>query len=233
MDFRRIWESMPPVTRNILAINVIAWLLDAVLARMGLNLTAILGMSNAAFAAFRGPGAFHAWQPLTYMFMHAGFGHLFFNMFAVWMFGAVIEREWGSKKYLLYYLVCGLGAAAVQQLMWWISYPYPAVTVGASGAVFGLLLAFAWLFPEQKMFLLFFPIPISSRIFVALYALLELFSGVASFQGDNVAHFAHLGGMLFGYLLIKFWKWKDKRKNPFKIYEGKDYSNYHYKDSIR
>lgn len=237
MDLRRLWEQLPPVTRNLVAINLIVWLADAVLARIGLiDLTSWFGLFSLRYSAFHGAGSFHIWQLVTYMFMHAGFDHFFFNMFAVLMFGTVIEREWGSEKYLTYYLTCGVGAGLVQLLMWWLFYPGAAVTVGASGAVFGILLAFAWLFPEQKMFLLFVPIPISSRVFVGLYALVELFSGVAHFQGDSVAHFAHLGGMLFGYLLIKYWQEKNNKKNGggrFKIYEGKDYSNYHYKDSIR
>lgn len=230
------WNRIPPVTRNILAINVVVFLADLLLSRMGMNLSSWLGLCNWRYSAFSYAvgNSFHVWQPLTYMFMHSGFGHIFCNMFAVWMFGPVIEEEWGSRKFLVYYLVCGLGAALTQELVWMYAIGgYPGVTVGASGAVFGILLAFAWLFPEQKMFLLFVPIPISSRIFVGLYALLELVAGVASIQGDHVAHFAHLGGMIFGYALIKYWQHKSNHKNRFKVYEGKDFSDYHYKDPIK
>lgn len=234
---RRIWDNLPVVTRNLVAINVVVWLLCAVVDRisvMGYGLTELwLGMWNASYAAFQGAGTFHVWQPLTYMFMHANFSHLFFNMFSLLMFGPVIEREWGEKKYLTYYLVCGVGAAIVQQLTWMID-PGLAVTIGASGAVFGILFAFAWLFPEQRMFLLFIPIPIPSRIFVAIFAVLELLAGVSS-SGDGVAHFAHLGGMLFGFLLILYWKKRDEHNDKngrFKVYEGKDFSGYHYQDPV-
>jgi len=237
MTFQRIWESQPPVTRNILAVTTVVFLVDMLLRQWHIELTAWLGLYNVLYAPFSGAESFHIWQPFTYMLMHDGFSHYFFNMFAVWMFGVVIEREWGAKKYLTYYLVCGVGAALVQQLTWWASVgSYPAVTIGASGAVFGLLFAFAWLFPEQKIFLLFIPIPISARWFVAIYALVELFSGVAHFSGDNIAHFAHLGGLIFGYLLIKYWQWKDKnddKNGRFKVYEGKDFSDYHYKDPLK
>lgn len=182
---------------------------------------------------------FHPYQVITYMFMHAGFSHIFFNMFAVYMFGALLERVWGTKKFLLYYLVSGIGAAFVQQLFWYIEFnnyfnalnqaivingaenvTYAisqlnevmnrAVTIGASGSVFGLLLAFGWLFPEEKLFLIFLPIPIKARWFVLFYGLAELFLGVAQFSGDNIAHFAHLGGMLFGLVLLLIWKKQGK-----------------------
>lgn len=202
------WQNLPPVTRKILAANVIVWLISSVLERVGMDLSGIMGLWSWSFSAF-GPlnYSFHIWQPLTYMFMHAGFWHLFCNMFAVLMFGAAIEQRWGSKRYLIYYIVSGLGAALVQELIWmYFGHGMPAVTVGASGAVFGILLAFGWLFPDVKMFLLFVPIPIPARIFVALYALFELSAGIANTAGDNIAHFAHLGGMLFGWLLILYWQ---------------------------
>ncbi|MBQ9339224.1 MAG: rhomboid family intramembrane serine protease [Paludibacteraceae bacterium] len=230
------WTSIPPVTRNILAVNIIVFLTDMLFRRFGVDFPLWLGLNNWGYSAFNfsGIGSFHIWQPFTYMFLHSGFGHLFCNMFAVWMFAPVIEEEWGSRKFLTYYIVCGIGAALTQEIVWiFTNGAYPAITIGASGAVFGILLAFAWLFPEQKMFLLFVPIPISSRIFVGLYALLELVAGVASIQGDSIAHFAHLGGMIFGYALIKYWQHKSNHKNRFKVYDGKDFSNYHYKDPIK
>lgn len=153
---------------------------------------------------------FNLVQVITYMFMHADFSHLFFNMFAVYMFGSVVERFWGSRRFLFYYLVTGVGAAIVQQLVWTGVGMTNSVTVGASGAVFGLLLAFGWLFPEQRLVMLFFPIPIKARVFVTLYALAELFMGLRANPFDNVAHFAHLGGMIFGALLILYWKRKGR-----------------------
>lgn len=243
---KRIWEQLPPVTRNILALSTIMWMSCLLIGKMGYDMSNLLGLVNWDWRAFsfrdncimpdgsRVSRSFHLWQPFTYMLMHANFTHLFCNMLAVWMFGSVVEREWGSKRYLIYYIVCGAGAALVQELVWhFTAHGAPAITIGASGAVFGILLAFAWLFPEQRMFLLFIPIPIPARIFVGIYAAFELFAGVADFSGDVVAHFAHLGGMIFGCLLILFWKWWDKRpQNRFKTYQDQDYSNYHYKDPL-
>lgn len=237
MENNSFLEQMPPVTRNIIAINAIVGLTDFVLGKWGIDLVNWLGLFNFGYSAFHGAYSFHIWQPFTYMFMHSGFWHFFCNMFAVWMFGPIIEREWGAKRFIIYYMVCGIGASVVQEFTWALATgDYPAVTIGASGAVFGILLAFAWLFPEQKMFLLFIPIPISSRIFVGLYALLELAAGFSGLPGDNVAHFAHLGGMVFGFVLIKIWQYKDNnkgRKGRFQVYEGRDFSEYHYKDPIK
>lgn len=251
-------NSIPPVVKNIIAINLILWLATIVapgfFARWGLNvdLTDILGMHYWA------SNKFNPAQLVTYIFMHGGFNHIFFNMFALYMFGGVLEQMWGPKRFLFYYLVTGVGAGIIQQLFWTVEYhsvfmamndaiaansgegllPFQnllsryfsmsdlsafdaraiidmkrmfldlPITVGASGSVFGLLLAFGWLFPEAKLMLLFFPVPIKARIFVLIYGVAELFLGVAQFSGDSVAHFAHLGGMLFGALLILFWKKK-------------------------
>lgn len=253
--------SIPPVVKNLIFINFILWLitvtLPTILGSRGIDvdLRDILGMHYWASEKF------NIAQMITYMFMHGGFTHIFFNMFALFMFGGVLEQYWGQKRFLFYYLVTGAGAGIVQQLFWMFEFQplfnamnetissgslesialYQAelskyfrisdfnalrisdivdmkqmlldqpVTVGASGSVFGLLLAFGWLFPQAKMMLIFLPIPIPARIFVALYGLAELFLGVANFSGDSVAHFAHLGGMLFGAILILYWKKKDKR----------------------
>ncbi|MCQ2334319.1 MAG: rhomboid family intramembrane serine protease [Paludibacteraceae bacterium] len=236
---QRFWDMTPVVTRNLLASTAVVGFAQWVLARMGLDLVNLFGLVSWNYSMFSLSGrSFHLWQLITYMFLHQGMGHWFCNMLAVWMFGMVIEREWGWQKYLTYYLICGIGAGLVQQLVWMLVYPgWPCVTIGASGAVFGILLAFAWLFPEQKMFLFLVPIPIPSRVFVGLYALIELGSGVANFAGDNVAHFAHLGGMLVGAALIYYWKKKGNRPNKgdnsrFRTYESKDFSNYHYKDPV-
>ena len=227
-------NSIPPIVKNLIGINIVLWLASIVLpeifARSGiqLDLTDILGMHYWASSKFN-PA-----QLLTYMFMHGGFEHLLFNMFALYMFGAVLEQFWGAKRFLIYYIVTGVGAGIVQQLFWTVEYHstiaaineaignYPLqaielieqkrsflnmpITVGASGSVFGLLLAFGWLFPETRLLLLFFPVPIKARIFVLIYGVAELLLGVAQFSGDSVAHFAHLGGMLFGAILILLWK---------------------------
>mgnify|MGYP002623067883 FL=1 len=202
------WSNIPTVTKNLLIINLIFWLLDLVCSsRFHLHLQSILGL-NYIMA-----DSFHLWQPLTYMFMHSGFSHLFFNMFAVFMFAAPLEQQWGSKRFLVYYLISGIGAGLVQEFVWWLMYgsaPVAALTIGASGAVFGILFAFGWLFPDTKLFIFPIPVPIRARIFVIIYAVIELFAGVANFSGDNVAHFAHLGGLLFGWLLILWWKHFDK-----------------------
>lgn len=209
--------NLPVVTKNLLIINLICWLATIVARRWGVDLNALLGL-HYLFSGL------HFWQPFTYMFMHANFEHLFFNMFAVWMFAPPIEQRWGSQRFLTYYLVTGVGAAVVQELVWLAMYgaaPVPALTIGASGAVFGILFAFGWLFPDVKMFLLFVPIPISARVFVGLYALVELFAGIASVSGDNVAHFAHLGGMLFGWLLLLWWRHQNKEMFSSEPYESR------------
>ncbi len=251
-------NSIPPVVKNLIAINIILWLASVVtpglFTRWGVNvdLTDILGMHYWASSKFN-PA-----QLITYMFMHGGIEHIFFNMFALYMFGGVLEQLWGTKRFLFYYLLTGVGAALVQQLFWTIEY-YPVVnalndaisansgqtllgyqnilshyfrldnlgafdapaliemkrmflnlpiTIGASGAVFGLLLAFGWLFPDVNLYLMFIPIPIKAKYFVFFYGIVELFMGVAQFSGDSVAHFAHLGGMLFGAILILIWRKK-------------------------
>jgi len=204
--------------------------------RWGINvdLTDILGMHYWASEKFS-PA-----QLITYIFMHdrSSIFHLFFNMFALYMFGGVLEQLWGPKRFLLYYLITGIGAGIVQQLFWAVEYNSvltainnaitasaldaptliaqkqiflnSLITIGASGSVFGLLLAFGWLFPESKLMIFPLPIPIKARIFVLIYGVIELFMGVAQFSGDSVAHFAHLGGMLFGAFLILYWKKKRK-----------------------
>ncbi len=240
------WASMPFVTKNLLIINFICWLADVVLSRIGLNLSGIFGLHY-----FSSP-AFHIWQPLTYMFMHGDFSHIFFNMFAVMMFGTTLEQHWGSKRYLIYYLTTGIGAGLIQEIVWGLMYGPLAihhVTIGASGAVFGILLAFGWLFPETRMFIFPIPIPIRARTLVVIYALVELWSGFS--VSDNVAHFAHLGGMLFGILLILYWKkqgvntgeglwsgsklkaWWERLKQRRTRSQSQSYENYHYQEPIR
>ncbi len=149
---------------------------------------------------------FKLYQVVTYMFLHGGLSHLFFNMFALWMFGRTLESVLGSKRFLIYYMACGVGAGLLQLGIGLVA-PY-YLTVGASGAVFGLLLAFGVLFPNATIMLLIPPIPIKAKWFVIIYGLLELFLGMGRFAGDNVAHFAHLGGMVWGFILLQYWKFK-------------------------
>ena len=208
-------RNLPPVTRNLLIITSLCWFADTVFARYGINFSQIFGLHYVTATQFR------LWQPLTYIFMHANFSHIFCNMFAVLMFAPAIEERWGSRRFLIYYLVTGVGAALIQEAVWAIqlqpalsAYEFDVarqlanrvVTIGASGAVFGILFAFAWLFPDVRMFILFIPVPIRARVLVILYALVELFAGFSPLPGDNVAHFAHLGGMIFGWLLILWWR---------------------------
>lgn len=222
-------RNLPKVTKYLLIANFALWFIDVFLERrFGMRLSNVLGLF------YFQSNAFHVWQPLTYMFMHANMGHILCNMFALWMFGPVIENEWGSKKFAIYYLICGLGAALTQEVVWMLT-GHAGVTIGASGAVFGILFAFGWLFPDVSLYLFLIPIPIRARVFVIIYAAFELFAGLAPSTGDNVAHFAHLGGMLFGWLLILFWKyvhWPPIRRKKSEDSLGKDYSTYHYHRNI-
>ena len=216
------FRVLPLVVKNLLIINILMFLATFTFERFNIDLTNILGLHFFKASDFR------IYQIITYMFMHANFGHLFFNMFALWMFGNTLENIWGSKRFLLFYLVCGIGAGLCQELVQYIEYvtklsDYATVntgsqiipmaaylnmmnTVGASGAIYGLLLAFGMMFPDSRIYL-YFLFPIKAKWFVIGYAVLELIMGIGG--ADNVAHFAHLGGMLFGLLLILYW-----RKNP-------------------
>ena len=148
------------------------------------------------------------WQLVTYMFMHGGFGHLFFNMYTLYIFGSVLERVWGTKKFLLFYFVTGIGAALVHILVQYLTGSF-ALTVGASGAIYGILMGYAMLYPDSIMTLIFPPISLKAKWFVLIFAAIELFLGVTGTQA-GVAHFAHLGGLIFGYLLMLYWKKKHR-----------------------
>lgn len=265
-------SGMPPAVKAIIIINVIIFLgINIVNQRSELDLVNILGLHLPQSEYFR------IYQFITNMFTQEGLTHLFFNMFAVFMFGRILESVWGTKRFVLYYFVTGLGAAALHLLVSWYglhnmqeqfyafqSTPDPGVfaefvrshvsnprllsqlmqfvdgwnqapsnsqfigqaeyymqgiiqaytnvpTIGASGAVFGILLAFGMLFPNTELFLMFIPIPIKAKYFVLLYGAAELFFGLQNSVGDNVAHFAHLGGMLFGFFLILYWRKTSKR----------------------
>ncbi|HKY02362.1 MAG TPA: rhomboid family intramembrane serine protease [Burkholderiales bacterium] len=190
--------NIPPVTRALLIANIGVFLLQQV---FNLAIFALWPLHS---------GAFMPWQAVTYGFLHANWAHLFFNMFAVYMFGGELERVFGQKRYLNYYLVSVLSAAGLQLLVTYgTGSVYP--TLGASGGVFGLLLAYGMYFPRRTVVLLIPPIPMPAWLFVTLYGLLELFLGVTGTQA-GVAHFAHLGGMLGGYLMIRHWRSGARRR---------------------
>lgn len=264
-------NNIPPVVKNLLIINVLMLFATFILESFGLDLNELFGLHHWSSDKFR-PHQF-----VTYMFMHGGITHLFFNMFALWMFGKILEQVWGPKRFLTYYLVTGIGAAFLQMIVMTIElnslenaiqnvrdsagpdsfalfidayvpkiflsqfqqllagwslqpgsteYLSAALnlsndllelkrnigTVGASGSVFGILLAFGMLFPNTELLLIFPPIPIKAKYFVIGYGLIELYMGFSRNPSDNVAHFAHLGGMLFGYILIVYWK---RKRNTF------------------
>ena len=245
-----MFRDTPPVVKNLLIINVLAYVAMIMLRSQDIDLTEYFGLH------FWKSEAFYPHQLVSYMFMHSfTITHLLFNMFAVWMFGKVLESVWGSKRFLIYYMVTGIGAGLIQLLVTYFRlmplyeilspealdyglkhgleiinsgmgpenyvsdanflkfiYLINSNTVGASGAVFGILLAFGMLFPNTELMLLFPPIPIKAKWFVIGYGAIELYSGMANNAGDNVAHFAHLGGMLFGFFMIKYWQ---KNSNRF------------------
>jgi membrane associated rhomboid family serine protease len=225
------FSNIPPVTKNLIIVNFLCWIASLVLPKVHIDLIQWLGLH------FPGATDFYPFQLVTYMFMHdtRSLGHIFFNMFAVFMFGKTLENVWGPKRFLIFYLVAGIGAALVQEAVWlYMIYSLaeanqisifqqialdPSVnhmiTIGASGAVFGILLGFGMLFPNTALYIFFIPIPIKAKYFVVIYGFIELFLGVASFSRDNVAHFAHLGGMLFGFFMIQYWKKKDQKNGRY------------------
>ena len=215
-------NSIPPVTKNLLIINVLCFFASLAFRSHGIDFDELFGLHFLLASNFR------PWQLFTYMFMHANLTHLFFNMFAVWMFGRIIEQTMGRNRFLFYYLTCGLGAGLMQEIVqmaeYWY-YGYAAYeqanlggvlvpmadylnrwnTVGASGAVYGILLAFGVTFPNERLFIFPIPVPIKAKYFVVGYAIIELLSALSQ-SSDGVAHMAHLGGMLVGLLLIIYWR---------------------------
>ena len=224
-------NKLPEVTKNLLAINVLMFLATIVMKKQGIDLVGMLGLHFFKAADFA------PYQFVTYMFMHSGLTHLFFNMFALYMFGGVLERLWGAKRFAIYYLVAGIGAGVLQELVQYISFvseglaAYQSVrlpsgvlpmreflnlwtTVGASGAIYAILLGFGMSFPNDKMFVFPLPFPIKAKFFVIGYAVIELLLGISNSQ-DGVAHFAHLGGMVFGLVMILYWRKKQKIGGPY------------------
>lgn len=149
------------------------------------------------------------WQLVTYMFMHGGIGHLFFNMYTLFIFGSVLENVWGTRKFLTFYFVTGVGAALVNIGVQYLTGSF-ALTVGASGAIYGILMGYAMLYPDSRLTLLFPPVSMKAKWFVLIFAGIELLLGISNNPADNVAHFAHLGGLIFAFLLIMFWKKKHR-----------------------
>jgi membrane associated rhomboid family serine protease len=149
------------------------------------------------------------WQLVTYMFMHGGLGHLFFNMYTLFIFGSVLENVWGTRKFLTFYFVTGIGAALVNIGVQYLTGSF-ALTVGASGAIYGILMGYAMLYPDSRLTLLFPPVSMKAKWFVLIFAGIELLLGISNNPADNVAHFAHLGGLIFAFLLIMFWKKKHR-----------------------
>lgn len=230
-------RNLPEVVKNLLIVNVLFFIATFVMQGQNINLIRELGLFY-----FDSP-YFAPYQIITHMFMHGGFMHIFFNMFALVMFGSNLERIWGGKRFFIFYLVTGFGAMALHmgvnmfevynavgtltpgseqgltegyaftgQFSSVLNGAYLTPTVGASGAIYGLLLAFAVLFPNTELFFLFIPFPIKAKYFVPILIVIEVFLGMKQFSGDNIAHFAHLGGMLFGYILLKIW---GKDRNQF------------------
>ena len=218
-----MFRNIPTITKNLLIVNFLTFVAAMVLQMRGINLNAIGGLH------FFMASDFHLYQILTYLFLHKGFEHILLNMFALWMFGCVVENVWGPKKFLFYYISCGIGAGLMQEAVQLFDFYFrirsqdPSIgftdlyvigqqlssqlngwtTIGASGAVYAILLAFGMIFPNERIFIFPLPIPIKAKWFVCGYVALELFFALNS--ADDVAHMAHLGGMLFGFLMIRYW----------------------------
>ena len=234
-QFGNIMRALPPVTKNLIIINFIVWLAMMVIPRsLGVDV-----MKLGALHYIEAPD-FNILQLFTYMFMHStgSFAHILFNMFSLFMFGITLERLFGAKRFLFFYITCGFGAALIQEGVWALTLPdmiidglaqanhtsYEAIsqwvaaqphilvdnydfftTIGASGAIYGVLLAFGMLFPDRPLYLMFIPVPIKAKWMIVGFVVLELLIGLSS-ANDGVAHFAHLGGMFVGFLIILYWK---------------------------
>lgn len=204
MSYLNSYNAISPMVRSLLTVNVIMFLVQKFIGGAFIGNMALWPLTDSVF---RGP-SFQVSQLVTYGFLHGGVAHLLLNMYALWMFGSKIERLWGQRVFAIYYFTCLIGAGIIQLLVASQGNGPAYPTIGASGAVFGLLLAYGMLFPKAKLFFLFIPFPIEARYFVIFFGAIELFFGVTG-VAKGIAHFAHLGGMLFGFILIKYWQ-----KNP-------------------
>ena len=211
-------SNVPTAVKNLIIINALVMVMTVLNENFMIEKFALFYPTSPFF---------HLWQPLTHMFMHGGFWHLFFNMYTLWIFGSQLERVWGARKFLLFYFVTGLGAALVHTGVEWLQMhnwlaeaaggSYAAQlsihtlkmtpTVGASGAIYGVLMGYAMLYPDAMMALVFPPIAMKAKWFVLIFGAIELLTGVTG-TGGNIAHFAHLGGLIFGYLLMMYWRKK-------------------------
>ena len=198
-----MFASLPTVTRALLIVNVVMFVLDEMSDRMLTMYLALWPLGTMSMTG--GAASFQPWQVITYSFLHGNLTHIFLNMFALYMFGGELERLFGQKRYFNLYFISVISAALMQLAFAEVAGGDPYPTVGASGGVFGLLLAYAMYFPRRTLILLFPPIPLPAWLFVTIYALIELYSGVTG-TSAGVAHFAHLGGMLGAWLLIRNWR---------------------------
>lgn len=219
-------NQLTPVVKNLLIINILLFVVTWLLQAQGIPFTAYM-----AVYYFDSP-LFKVWQPITYMFMHGSMMHIFFNMFALYSFGSILEAHWGPKRFLNFYMITGLGALLMQwgvqafEVAQVMGSPFNAEAdvvmaggkvleiygskmAGASGAIFGLLVAFGMLYPNIELYIMFIPVPVKAKYIVPVYVLIELTLGLGDFKGDSVAHFAHLGGALIGYILVKMWRNKN------------------------
>ena len=204
-------NNFPPVVKNLLIINVLFFIANLALgARFYIEdegptiLNVIFGLWPIQTPFFK------PYQIFTHMFSHANLGHIFFNMFGLWMFGKILENFWGPKRFLFFYLACGLGAAFAHLVVQYLT-GNPAYAVGASGAVMGIFIAFGYLFPNTQLYLMFIPIPIKAKYLMIGLVALDLFGGFAQISGDNIAHFAHLGGAITGFIIVLFWNKTNRR----------------------
>lgn len=190
-------RSIPPIVLNLIIINAIVFV-----AQLALDSTFFL-TERFGLYSYDDP-RFEPYQIVTHMFLHGGFLHILFNMYALWLFGAALERIWGPKRFLIFYFVCGLAAGVAEML-----FVNGGPAIGASGAIMGLLAAFAYTFPNTEFFIIPFPFPIKAKWMAAIYAGIDLFGGFAG--GDNIAHFAHLGGLVMGFILVIIWNKTNKK----------------------
>lgn len=197
--------QLPPVIKNLIIINAIFYIAT-------FYIFPDLHLINWLALYYPANPYFHIWQVVTHMFMHGGFMHILFNMYALYAFGSPLEQMWGGKKFLFFYFSAGLGAAAIFTLANYLNQDFSASAVGASGAIYGVLVAFGMTFPDSKLALIFFPVPISAKYFIPILILSDLFFGFTG--SDNIAHFAHIGGALFGFIMMLFWK-----RNQFKRWD--------------
>ncbi len=207
-------NNFPPIVTNLVIINVLVFLLQQMMPQLftlpdleQLGLTGALGLWPIGTPYFR------PYQLFTHMFTHANIGHIFFNMFTLWMFGRILENVWGPKRFLIFYIASGLGAAALHLLVEYLTGSI-GVAVGASGAIMGVMAAFAYLFPNTELYIMFIPVPVKAKWAVLGLAAIDLFGGVVRISGDNLAHFAHLGGAITGFIIVLIWN-KTNRKSLY------------------